>query len=182
MRGVCTGHQVRVLEGEGRVLGVAFRPGAFRPFLGAPVSTITDRALDAREVFGPDLPADPDVEQVERFLRARLPAPDPAAGLAVEAVARIAARPALTRVGELARDLGVGVRHLQRLFADHVGLGPKRVIRRYRLREVTRRLERGERVGWAALAAELGYVDQSHLVRDFKKVFGEPPSWYADRY
>ncbi|GGP70964.1 helix-turn-helix domain-containing protein [Saccharothrix coeruleofusca] len=182
VQGARGGHQVKVLRGEGRVFGVAFRPGVFRAFLGAPVRTITDRVLDAERVFGPELPRDPGVAEVEGFLRARLPAPDPAAGQAVEAVARIAAHPALTRVEALARELGVGVRHLQRLFAEHVGLSPKRVIRRYRLREVTRRLERGERVAWAALAAELGYVDQSHLVRDFRKVFGEPPAWYAGRY
>ena len=35
--GPTTGHQVRVLDGSGGVLGVVFRPGSFRPFLGAPV-------------------------------------------------------------------------------------------------------------------------------------------------
>src|ERR671917_2826038 len=33
VRGVARGHVVRVLEGAGRVFGVAFRPGCFRPFL-----------------------------------------------------------------------------------------------------------------------------------------------------
>jgi AraC-like DNA-binding protein len=29
---------------------------------------------------------------------------------------------------------------------------------------------------------ELGYADQGHLIRDFKSMFGEPPTWYAQRY
>ena len=43
----------RVLEGRGRVLGTKFRPGGFRPFVLAPVSTFTDRRLPLGEVFGP---------------------------------------------------------------------------------------------------------------------------------
>ena len=33
-----------------------------------------------------------------------------------------------------------------------------------------------------ALAADLGYADQGHFIRDFKSMFGEPPTWYAQRY
>ncbi|WP_238175179.1 MULTISPECIES: helix-turn-helix domain-containing protein [Kribbella] len=40
----------------------------------------------------------------------------------------------------------------------------------------------GEATDWAALAADLGYADQGHFVRDFKNIFGEPPTWYAQRY
>ena len=82
----------------------------------------------------------------------------------------------------VARDAGTSVRGLQRLFAEYVGIGPKWVIRRYRLREVTERLARGEPVEWAGLAAELGYADQAHFVRDFRRMFGESPTWYAERY
>jgi AraC-like DNA-binding protein len=180
--GVSSGHQIKVLRGEGGVFGVTFRPGCFRPFLRAPVATITDRAIDAREVFGPQLPHPAGVETVERFLRARLPEPDPRADEAADIVAMIAAKPHITRVDLLAHSLGTSVRRLQRLFAEYVGIGPKWVIRRYRLREVTERLAAGTPIDWASLAAELGYADQAHFVRSFKDIFGEPPTWYAERY
>lgn len=182
VHGVSSGHQVQVLEGRGRGLGVAFRPGCFRPFLRSSVSAITDRSIDAREVFGPELPDPVDVAAVERFLRARLPRPDPRAVEAADVVADIAGRPTTTRVEELARDLGTSTRRLQRLFAEYVGIGPKWVIRRYRLHEVTERLAAGVQVDWAALAAELGYADQAHFVRDFKEMFGESPTRFAARY
>lgn len=182
VNGVSSGHQIRVLEGSGEVFGVAFRPGCFRPFLGAPVSTITDRTLDAREIFGPDLPDPVDVRTVEEFLRSNLPEPDPGMDEVAGVVATIAARPDVTRVDTLAEELGWSVRRLQRLFADYVGVGPKWVIRRYRLHEVTERLATGAEMDWAALASELGYADQAHFVRDFKDIFGEPPTWYAERY
>lgn len=182
VHGVASGHQVRVLSGRGGVFGVAFRPGCLRPLLGRSVSTITDRTLDAAEVFGSGLPDPVDVPAVEEFLRARLPEPDPKAIEAAEIVDLIIAKPELTRVSTVAAAVGASVRQLQRLFAEYVGIGPKWVIRRYRLAEVTDRLATGVPIDWAALAAELGYADQAHLSRDFTEMFGESPTWYAARY
>jgi AraC-like DNA-binding protein len=182
VNGVVSGHQVKVLDGVNHVFGVAFRPGCFRPFLGTSVSTITDKVVPATSVFGPGLPDDPDVPAIEAFLLARLPAPDPRATEAADAVALVAANPAVTRVETLAAECGVSVRGLQRLFAEYVGIGPKWVIRRYRLHEVTQRMAAGGGIDWAALAADLGYADQGHFIRDFKDMFGEPPTWYAERY
>jgi AraC-like DNA-binding protein len=180
--GVGSRHQIKTLSGDGGVFGVAFRPGCFRPFLGRSVSTITDRVIPAADVFAGEPPVIADVTTVERFLVAHLPEPDPRADEAADIVAGIAAKPELTRVDSLARDVGTTVRQLQRLFAEYVGVGPKWTIRRYRLHEVTERLAKGSPVDWAALAAELGYADQPHLARDFKQIFGEPPTHYAERY
>jgi AraC-like DNA-binding protein len=225
VRGPERGHVVRVLEGRGLVFGVTFRPGCFRPFLGASVSTITGRSLAAAAVFGPGLPSvtgprrRPEAHasespncpgppgasgvaagrpvdevrafedraqviagQVERFLLARLPEPDPLAEQASAIVARIQAEPQLTRVDALARSAGLGVRRLQRLFAEYVGLGPKWVIRRYRLHEVGERLASGADLDWVRLAGELGYADQAHFIRDFTAMVGESPTHYAARY
>ena len=82
----------------------------------------------------------------------------------------------------LAGELGLSKRGLQRLFAEYVGIGPKWVIRRYRLHEVTARMAAGGAIDWAVLAADLGYADQGHFIRDFKSMFGGPPTWYALRY
>jgi hypothetical protein len=77
VNGVCSGYQLEVLEGRDHGFGVAFRPGCFRPFLGASVSTITDRVVPATEVFGPDLPTTPAVPTVDAFLLKHLPDDDP---------------------------------------------------------------------------------------------------------
>ncbi len=179
--GVSSGHVFKELDGVGRTFGVAFRPGAFRPFLRAPVQSLTDRAVPGGTVFA-HLPAHVDLDSVEDMLRRNLPEPDPRARQAVEIVARIIEDPLMSRVDVLAREVGGSVRQLQRLFAEHVGVGPKWVIRRYRLHEVTERMAAGGRIDWAALAADLGYADQPHLVRDFTAMFGETPTRYAERY
>ncbi len=188
VHGVSTRHQVKVLVGSSRVFGVAFRPGVFRPWLQAPVSTIADRSLGARTVLRaalPDplrLPSPLGVRAVEALLRAHLPDVDAQAEETARIVEKIVATPAITTVEALAAELAMSVRQVQRLFAQHVGVGPKWVIRRYRLHEVTERLATGSRIDWAALAADLGYADQPHFVRDFTKMFGESPTRYAERY
>ncbi|MEV0081093.1 helix-turn-helix domain-containing protein [Nocardia neocaledoniensis] len=182
LHGPSSSHVYRELSGTGSVFGVAFRPGMFRPFLGAPVARLRDRTVDATTVFGAELPATADVATIERFLSARLPAPDPQAELAADVVDTIAADTGVTRVDAIAARFGLSVRGLQRLFAEHVGIGPKWVVRRYRLHEITARLDAGGGVDWSAIAADLGYADQAHLSRDFRRIFGEPPTSYARRY
>ena len=57
-------------------------------------------------------------------------------------------------------------------------MSPKWLLRRLRLQEVTGTLAAapGAPVDWAGLAADLGYVDQAHLSRDFTAMVGEPPT------
>ena len=145
------------------------------------VPHITDRVIPAGEVFT-GMPVRYAVAEVEDFLRANLPGPDPKAELAARIVDRITKAPEIVRVDALAQEFETTVRQLQRLFVEHVGVGPKWVIRRYRLHEVTEQMAGGSKIDWAGLAADLGYADQAHFTRDFTRMFGETPSKYAERY
>jgi AraC-like DNA-binding protein len=191
IHGPVTRPVLRELAGQGWVFGVAFRPGALRPLVGAPLTTLTNRSLPAATVFGPTLPTTavtqaPDAPArrtlIENHLRTALPPPDPRARAVAEIVALIAATPTITQVTDLAAHLATHPRHLQRLFADYIGVGPKLVIRRYRLHQVTQRLAANPTPNWSHLAADLGYADQPHLCRDFAALAGEPPSHHASRY
>jgi len=186
VHGVATSRGIRVLEGEGRVTGVEFRPGGFRPFLRSRVAALTDRVVSVADVPGlsgtPAEPGGPD--ELRAWLEPFAPPPDPGVAWAAETVALVAADHTVMRVDQLAQLCGTSVRGLQRRFAEYVGVGPKWVIRRYRLREVTERMaqQHAEPVRWAELAAELGFADQAHMARDFAAVFGEPLTRYAARY
>ncbi|MBO2462822.1 helix-turn-helix domain-containing protein [Actinomadura violacea] len=188
--GVVRDDFVEEIADEGRVIGAAFRPGGFRPFLDGPVSALSGRFAGVHEVFGEAglalaadvfaTPGDADaVARLEAFLTGLGPEPDPAAERAAAIVGRIAERPGVVRVGDLARDEGVSPRSLQRLFQEYVGIGPKWVIRRFRMMEAAERAAAGTRVDWAGLAAELGYADQAHFTRDFTAAVGTPPARYA---
>lgn len=180
------------LEGQGRVFGTKFRPGAFFPLLGQPVSQLTDRSVPLGELFGAEadaltaavLAADDDASQialVEAFLRRRLPARDPGVERVIEIVQLALDRPEITRVEDLSELAQVPPRTLQRIFRRYVGVGPKWVIRCFRLHEAASRLAHSRDLDGASLAAELGYFDQAHFIRDFKQVIGHAPSEYAAR-
>jgi len=188
---------IRTLGGYGRVFGVRFRAGCFRPFWQAPISQLTDRVVPAARLFGSRAEetrqaimgaagtgslSDADAEmtaQAEALLCSALPGRDPVAEQVADMVAAITADPALRRVDELSAASGMTARSLQRLFADYVGVSPKWVMRRARLHEAAERADSGEQVDWASLASDLGYADQAHLTRDFTATIGVPPTRYA---
>jgi AraC-like DNA-binding protein len=69
---------------------------------------------------------------------------------------------------------------LQRMFLHYAGVPPTWVIRRYRLLEAAEAVREGKPVSWANVAADLGYADQAHLIRDFRAAIGQTPAAYAD--
>ncbi|MYY85859.1 MULTISPECIES: helix-turn-helix domain-containing protein [unclassified Streptomyces] len=182
------------LEGRGRVCGVQFRPGGFRPFApDRPLSDLTGRRLPLDDVFPHTVkqaaeavtavlsPADEHarVAALDAFLLNLAPTRDPQADLAATLVDRIRGDRSIRRVDAFAREEGMSVRALQRLFSAYVGVGPKWIILRYRIHEALERAESERDVDWADLAATLGYADQAHLVRDFTTTVGVPPTAYA---
>lgn len=194
--GVFTGRFVRRFEGRGRVLGVKFLPGGFRPFFGGPISGLADRQATLTEVFGNEAEglerralAAPGLEEafaaIQEFLRSRRPpAAEATQALAwIDLVGRIVARAAsdrgITRVAQLGELFGLSPRQLQRLFDEHVGVRPKWVIQRYRLHEAAERIAAAPDQDWADLAHDLGYADQAHFVRDFRRFVGKTPAVYA---
>ncbi len=188
--GVFTARFVRRFEGRGRVLAVKFLPGGFRAFFDRPVSALADRQATLAEVFGaaaaelePLALAAPTLDAafavIQKFLRARRPVRSGPAELAGRIVARAASDRGITRVAELGDLFGLGPRQLQRLFDECVGVRPKWVIQRYRLHEAAERIAAAPDQDWAGLAHELGYADQAHFVRDFRRLVGRTPAAYA---
>jgi len=76
---------------------------------------------------------------------------------------------------DLAAALGVSAHHLSRIFRATAGHTLSRHRMRLRVRAALERLAGGER-GLARLAADLGFVDQSHLCRVIRSETGHTPS------
>jgi AraC-like DNA-binding protein len=121
------------------------------------------------------------IEAANRLLRAGLPRPDPQVERIAAILRTVETTPGLTQVEALALGAGMGVRSLQQLFSDYVGVSPKWVIRRYRLHEAADRLANGEEVDLTALALDLGYFDQAHFTSDFRKLVGQAPGQYREQ-
>jgi AraC-like DNA-binding protein len=84
-------------------------------------------------------------------------------------------------IGSLAREVGWSHKHLIRKFRQQVGLPPKTAARLLRFEQVWRRLGDSEPARWDRLAADGGYADQSHLIRDFREFTGGTPAEFLAR-
>lgn len=171
----------------GRVdlFAVRFRPhGA--TLVSDDLGLITDSWIDVHRlpVHGLDLLADAlsaqrDVKHrcaiVDRVLGQLLVtrrSPDRSVHTAVQA---IEASHGTVVLDELAATIGCSLRHLQRQFARQVGITPKLLSRIRRFQRVFAAWRDDPR-SLARVAAECGYFDQPHLVRDFHDFAGQAPA------
>jgi AraC-like DNA-binding protein len=162
--------------------GVRFFPGAAPGLLRVPAGDLLDRRGPLEDI-DPLLAAriDRRLERVrfddeafavlnEELVR-RLdlsPEPDPVVREAVELLGDSA-----ITVADVADRVFVSERHLQRLFVERVGYGPKTLQRILRFQQVVTHLGAGARLAHAAASA--GYADQSHLFRESRRLAGIPP-------
>jgi AraC-like DNA-binding protein len=190
--GVHTGRFTTRLEDQGWAFGVKFRPGAFQPYFGRSVATLRDRSVPIEEVFGEsgaalarqvsDLRGEAEkAAAVERFLNERKTPTDPNVERASKIVDEIAENREIVSVEQIVEQWRLGKRPLQQLFSSYVGVGPKWVINRYRIHEAVERLHERAHATISELAVELGYFDQAHFIRDFRKLVGCSPAAYMNR-
>jgi AraC-like DNA-binding protein len=161
--------------------------------LGLPMEQLRGQLVDLVEVLGADgrrlgerLREAPGWGQrfalLDQFLLRRLdrgPRPSPEVGWAWE---RMVATGGAVPIGPLAKEVGWSHRHLIARFKQQVGLGPKTAARLVRLDGVYRRLDQTRgRLDWGQVAADIGYADQAHLIREFRQFTGTTPTAFLAR-
>ena len=190
LAGVATSKFTRVIEGKSRVFSVKFYPGGFRPFIDEPVSTLSNRVCDLSDVLGASASGLCDralahadhqatIDVIENFLREFHPLADDSLRLVQRIASRVIDDRTINRVEQIVDEFGIGKRTLQRVFDDYVGVSPKWIIQRFRLHEAAERIASSANVRWSEIALELGYADQAHFIRDFKKLIGKSPADYS---
>ncbi len=83
-------------------------------------------------------------------------------------------------IADIAAELGISHGHLDREFTRIVGMSPRALARLLRLRRLLSGIDVQSEVGWADLAIGLGWFDQAHFIRDFKRHTGVTPSRYLE--
>ncbi len=177
----------------GRVdlFGVRFHPAGAFPFLRMPLSEITDRVEALDSIIGRDAKlieqkianANSFEDRVCAFegqcLESlnRLPVEDDRAQrLSLE----ISRRKGQISISGLCDFSGIGERKLERIFKRYIGLSPKTFARVVRFQNVVRRIEAASSMSMLDTALDLGYFDQSHMIREFREFAGKSPSAYFD--
>lgn len=162
--------------------GARLRPGALPIFTRFPASDFTDRSVAVEDVFGAR-----GTSLMEQL--ARLKFPIRAVGVLSDFLNREFASHSRVlqfptersgRVKEMAATAGIPVRTLHSRMMQHVGLSPKRVIRIERLHRALV-ASQNRQAGWAQVAANSGFADQAHLIREFRDLLGESPTAWNRR-
>ena len=165
---------------------INFTPLGARRFFGLPMSELTDSMIVLDDVLGaeglalrerlgnaPDWAARFDL--AEAFVAARLGHATDTPPEIAWAYDRIVASGGRTRISSIAEKLGWSRKHLAGSFSNAIGIGPKTLSRIVRFNRALG-LSRHESTGWADIAADCGYADQAHLVREFRQLAGDPPT------
>jgi AraC-like DNA-binding protein len=84
-----------------------------------------------------------------------------------------------TTLAQAGQDLGASPSHLVRCFTGTFGIAPHQYVTARRIDAARRRLLGGEPI--ALVAAGVGFYDQAHFTRQFKRHVGTPPGSYARR-
>lgn len=81
---------------------------------------------------------------------------------------------------QLSREAGVHPVHLSRVFRKFVGEGIGEHVRRLRVRAACEQMQEPE-MSLAEISLVLGFADQSHFTREFRKVAGMTPMAFRSR-
>lgn len=183
-----------VIDSFGRscCVQVNFTPLGARRFFGIPMHELADRVVTLDEVLGPDGNALRErlgqetgwlrrLDLVEGWIVERLVTTAAPAAEIAWAMAKITSTGGHVRIATIAGEIGCSRKHLAARFADLVGIGPKAIARIVRFDRAARLARNADGVDWADLAAECGYADQAHLVREFRELSGTTPTALLQR-
>jgi AraC-like DNA-binding protein len=176
-----------VTETDGAQAGaqIKFSLLGARLFLRRPLRELGDALVHPREAMGPgarelaDRLADARshaarVELLAQAVEQRLGSADAVAAELAFAFRRLYR--ADRRIADLARDVGMSRQRFSIAFRREFGMSPKKLARIRRFTRALRQREQEPSLDWAGLAAQCGYVDQSHMIHDFREFAGSPPA------
>jgi transcriptional regulator GlxA family with amidase domain len=81
-------------------------------------------------------------------------------------------------IEELAKQVHISKRQIQRDFKNYVGLSPKKYARILRFNYIFKLMQEKD-MKWVDIAIQSGYFDQAHFIKNFKEFTGEEPSNYG---
>lgn len=178
--------------GRVELMGVRFHEGGAYPFLGVPLNELRNKTTLLDALAGPDLlrlqarlyeakslPAR--IDLLENWLIGRLALGKERDALIPASLALLRERAGQGPMPALAHDLAVSQRHLERLYQSQVGMSPKQYAQLLRVETARQALKQLNGQTTTRLAAELGFYDQSHFIREFSAVVGVTPYAYLKR-
>ena len=181
--GIMTRSQFVTVDADDVFAGIRFRPGIASRVLGCAVSTLSDQSTSLA-TLAPHVPtrlmtavADAPVgELLHAVITTLIPhgheAPD-AAQCAINALVASHGQRSLADCYDIAH---MSERSFRRHCVDRVGLPPKQLAGLLRFRQLQKTLHIVGSRSMATLALECGYSDQSHMIREVRRITGVTPT------
>jgi AraC-like DNA-binding protein len=189
--GAGTASYVTRIDATQAVVTIHFRPAGALPFLGTPLGELENSCVGLAELWGAQgralherlIAASAPARRIaiiELFLldRLRSHASEPHRGVA--AVLDAITREPSMRVSQAQEMTALSPRRLAAAFRAEVGIAPKAYQQVRRLQAGLCLLDAGVARG-ATIAADLGYFDQAHFVREFRSFTTMTPTQYLRR-
>lgn len=163
--------------------GIRFRPGMARPFFGLSAAELTDRVIpladlwpsaQARELTN-KLDDAGSLREAMGILSSDLPIRVGQPNAVQRVIAAIVRATGTADLNYIAQEAGLSARQFRRRCLEESGLTPKLLCRILRFRNVLRTARAMPRPNWATIAADTGYFDQAHLIRDFRQFARSTP-------
>jgi AraC-like DNA-binding protein len=183
--GASTTYAVTETDGAQAGAEIKFSLLGARVFLGVPLLEFGDALIDASQAFGRsamelrDRLADTRSRdgRVRALVRAAAPKLSAEEGIAPGlAFAFRRLNRSKVRIADVAREIDMGRERFSKAFRREFGLSPKTFARVRRFARTLRVRRQEPSLTGAALAAQCGYVDQAHMIRDFQEFSGSAPS------
>lgn len=160
--------------------------GAYQVF-GIPMHHIAGQLVDLADVLGRasrrlgdavrDAATWPErFDAIDRFLLGRVNAAPIVTDDVAFAWRELTVSGGAVPIRNICGEVGWSHKHLITRFRQQTGLTPKRAARVIRFERVQRRIAGDPQPDWVRLAAECGYSDQAHLIRDFGEFAGTTPA------
>lgn len=175
-------------------LGVCLRPGGAHAILGVPAHALYGDQVDLDTLWTPTAVASlrervaaahasgsPEAvfRVAEDTLLEQLSGEAVAHPAAILAARALDAVPHTMTIAHIAGRVGLSQRRFIQVFREAVGMTPKRYCRVRRFQAVLEQATNDPgAVDWADVALACGYVDQAHMIRDFRAFSGMTPSLY----
>jgi AraC-like DNA-binding protein len=176
--------------GVSGIIAARFHPDGFAPFTSMPIAEMENKAVvlsllfdDANSFEQKVLAGKTNEERIkiiETFLLNKLSTPEAADRIARTSIEILLNHKGNMPVDELAEQLNINRRQLERKFSAAIGVSPKQFSKLIRLQATLKLLEQKKFTSLTSLAYENGYYDQAHFIKDFKEFTGvSPKEFYA---
>jgi len=170
----------------GAAIQVDFTPIGAHQVLQVPMHLVSKRTVELSDLFGSE--ADRLVEQLceapdwhsrfvtlDHFLLSKIRKSGKPVSEVEWAWRQLELSHGATSIRGITERLGWTRKRLIKVFRDEIGIPPKLLARILRFRRALAECSSGKVISLSQLAAECGYSDQSHMIRDFKAFSGWTP-------